>query len=226
MVPHPKPIASSAPETKTDLFYQEFDFSGRYNEYSWVKTYIHDTYLRELLFTKLRECFSDHADLSDDQLNSIVDATLAQYDACVGNGSVDLDRPSAAAESSARDLTGQLSGRPKWSDVSARGDRDAFQFIQDEFKAELISGTLSRAVLRNLDRPLYQAFSTQLSRSRKQARPIPELLFGLAGENPSDRVSRELQEHGIEKRSDAYRLAKSDPKLADRLFQAALVRKL
>jgi len=74
----------------------------------------------------------------------------------------------------------------------------------------------SRADLRRLDIPLYQAFAKWIERH-----PAPRRLEAFARETRSVLVERELKELNIREPGDAYRLFPDDRNRADRLYHAA-----
>lgn len=98
------------------------------------------------------------------------------------------------------------------------------QFIEEVY-GDWIGKGLDRAVIRRLDRGLYQAFATWVRRN-----DIPTRLVSLMDENQgkrvdSMRVDSELAAARIEKPSDVYLRFPNDRAAADRLYQAALRRR-
>lgn len=84
---------------------------------------------------------------------------------------------------------------------------------------------LTRDQIRRIDRALYQAFCTFVSRATKAEDPAPsgfEALF----ESPRHRVAAELQLAGIKNPTDAYKVAGLNLATAERLYQAAKRRQL
>jgi hypothetical protein len=109
-------------------------------------------------------------------------------------------------------------GRPK------EGKMNPAQFIEEVY-GDWIGKGLDRAVIRRLDRGLYQAFATWVRRH-----DIPTRLVSLMDENHSKRVDSmrvdaELAAALIEKPSDAYLRFPNNRAVADRLYQAALRRR-
>ncbi|WP_296201022.1 hypothetical protein [uncultured Hyphomicrobium sp.] len=72
-------------------------------------------------------------------------------------------RPHFLAEAGA--LKGH-SKKPQWRDPATRRNRDPAQFIRDEYSAELKAGTLTRKLLRNVDKPLYDAYANWITPKR------------------------------------------------------------
>jgi hypothetical protein len=116
-----------------------------------------------------------------------------------------------------------VSQRASWSNVTARNGRNPAEFVRDVYQAELASQQLTRGEIRRLDRPLYQAFATQLNRASIDDIP-KEVRYLVSAETPSQRLDRELKEIGIKEPADAYRKVKGNRREADRLYQAALQR--
>ena len=85
---------------------------------------------------------------------------------------------------------------------------------------------LTRDMLRQIDRPPYQAFSTYISRlSKDTAKTVPSDLFPLL-ETLTSRVTTELQEAGITHPKQAREKLPDNPDKVDRLRSAARYRVL
>lgn len=84
---------------------------------------------------------------------------------------------------------------------------------------------LTRGMIRQIDRPLYQAFCTYVSRATRAEEPTPSG-FDQLFESPRHRVDTELQLVGIENPTDAYKATGLDRATAERLYQAARRRQL
>lgn len=79
---------------------------------------------------------------------------------------------------------------------------------------------LKKSDLRALDFKLYEAYIAYLKRLKKNNRSIPDDLQCLE-ETPTQRVSKELSDAGINTPYEALEKFKNDPLKAQRLYQAA-----
>jgi hypothetical protein len=85
-----------------------------------------------------------------------------------------------------------------------------------------LSKGLTRAHIRDLDRPLYQALAKWLE--RHSAPPELEKFLEPRGRRRSKDVDEELAKHKIFEPTDAFKRFPNDRRTAERLYQAALRR--
>ncbi len=118
--------------------------------------------------------------------------------------------------------------KPQWSDRTTGREVSPADWIKMHYGRVLPDGAwdpmgLTRNTLRQIDRPLYQAFCKYLSRLPRndEGKPnVPEFILPLV-ETISERVQAELKASGIISPEEAWKTYGSDPIKAERLRGAA-----
>jgi len=105
-----------------------------------------------------------------------------------------------------------------WSDRTTGREVSPIDFIRKYYEKWLGNG-LTRNLLRQLDRELYQAFSAQISRMRRNGKAVPQDILPLT-DTPQERLDAELKNLGISSIEDVREKVTGDPREAHRLRNA------
>lgn len=108
-----------------------------------------------------------------------------------------------------------------WADRTTGREVSPGDFIRKHYGRWLVSRQLTRQHIRDLDRALYQTFSTWAGRRKDQ---LDDDLLSLFEDTSSKRVEAELMAHGIIEPKDAFARFPDDADEAVRLYNAALRR--